>query len=45
MSERLLPKEVSIPEYVEVDFSGISVTGQEPVGMDINGIEKGEVMV
>lgn len=32
-----------MPGYVEVDFSGISVTGQEPVGMGINGIEKGEV--
>ncbi len=30
-----------MPEYVEVDFSGISITGQEPVGMGINGIEKG----
>ena len=34
-----------MPEYVEVDFSGIFVTGQEPVGMGINGIEKDEVML
>lgn len=44
-SKRLLLKDVSMPEYVEVDFSGISVTGHEPVGMGINRIEKGEVML
>ena len=34
-----------MPEYVEVDFNGISVTRHDPVGMGINRIEKGEVML
>ncbi len=34
-----------MPVYVGADFSGMSVTVQEPVGMGINGIEKGEVML
>ncbi len=34
VSEKTLP-EVSMPEYVEVDFSGISITGQGPVGVEL----------
>lgn len=34
VSEKTLP-EVSMPEYVEADFSGISITGQGPVGVEL----------
>lgn len=34
VSEKTLP-EVSMPEYVEVDFSGISITGQGTVGVEL----------
>jgi len=30
-----LQKEVSTPEYVEVDFNGISITGHGPVGVEL----------
>ncbi len=34
VSEKTL-LEVSVPEYVEVDFSGIFITGQGPVGVEL----------
>lgn len=35
VSESPLQKEVSTPEYVEIDFNGISITGQGPVGVEL----------